>query len=172
MAVPGEAPVPKSGFWVYRRTKAGRYERPLFAEPTPDKSQLDAEAGAGQDWCYVVRAVVSHEPVIESASSNEACLTARDIAPPTVPSGLTLLAQAGGLEVRWSPSPEADLAGYRVYRAAPTGAPEKIAEIPAGTASFLDTTAAAGTAYRYTVTAIDKVGNESAPSAPLLGNLP
>jgi hypothetical protein len=171
-AVPGEAPVPKSGFWVYRRTRAGRYDRPLFAEPTPDKSHLDAGAGAGQDWCYVVRAVVSHEPVIESASSNEACLTSRDIAPPTVPSGLTPLAQAGGLELRWSPSPEADLAGYRVYRAAPTGAPEKIAEIPAGTASFLDATAVAGTAYRYTVTAIDKAGNESAPSAPLLGNLP
>jgi hypothetical protein len=170
--VPAETPPPKSGFWVYRRTKAGRYERPLFAEPTPEKSHLDAAADAGQDWCYVVRAVVSHEPVIESANSNEACLTARDIAPPTVPSGLTLLAQAGGLELRWSPSREADLAVYRVYRAAPTGAPEKLGEVPAGTAVFLDTTATAGTAYRYTVTAVDRAGNESAPSAPLLGNLP
>jgi hypothetical protein len=169
---PPAPPAPKAGFWVYRRAQAGRYERPLFAEPTPDKSHLDANAVAGQDWCYVVRAVVSHEPVIESASSNEACLTARDISPPTVPAGLTLLAQAGALELRWSPSPEADLAAYRVYRAAPTGAPEKLADVPAGTTVYLDATAAAGTAYRYTITAVDRVGNESAPSAPLLGNLP
>lgn len=171
-AAPTETPAPKSGFWVYRRAKAGRYERPLFAEPTPDKSHVDAEAGAGQDWCYVVRAVVSHEPLIESSSSNEACLTARDITPPTVPAGLTLLAQPGALELRWSPSPEGDLAFYRVFRAAPTGAAEKIAEVPAGTSVFLDSTAAAGTAYRYTITAVDRAGNESAPSAPLLGNLP
>jgi hypothetical protein len=171
-AVPAEVPIPKSGFWVYRRTKAGRYDRPLFAEPTSDKSHLDETAGADQDWCYVVRAVVSHEPIIESANSNEVCLTARDIAPPTVPSGLTLLAQTGGLELRWSPSPEADLAAYRVYRATPTGAPAKIGEVAAGTAMFLDTTTTAGTAYRYTVTAVDRAGNESAPSAPLLGNSP
>jgi hypothetical protein len=171
-APPPTTPAPKAGFWVYRRAKAGRYERPLFGEPTLDKSHLDAEAAAGQDWCYVVRAVVSHEPVIESASSNEACLTARDISPPTVPAGLTLLAQPGALELRWSPSPEADLAFYRVYRAAPTGAPEKIAEVPAGTSVYLDSTATAGTSYRYTITAVDRVGNESAPSGPLLGNLP
>jgi hypothetical protein len=172
VAPPAETPAPKAGFWVYRRTKAGRYERPLFAEPTTDKSQLDADALAGQEWCYVVRAVVSQEPVIESASSNEACLAARDITAPTVPSGLTLLAQPGALELRWSPSPEADLAAYRVYRAAPTGAPEKIAEVPAGTSVYLDTTATSATAYRYTVTAVDRAGNESPPSAPLLGNLP
>lgn len=166
------APVSRSGFWLYRRPQTGAYAGPLFPEPTPDKSHLDTEATAGQDWCYVVRAVVSSQPLIESDSSNEACLTARDVAPPTVPSGLTLLAQPEGLELRWSPSPEGDLRLYRVYRAAPTGTPERLAEVPAGTTVFLDRTAAPGTAYRYTITAVDGVGNESPPSAPLLGNLP
>ena len=140
-ACDAEPPAPKSGFWVYRRAKAGRYEPPLFPEPLLEKSHVDADAASGQDWCYVVRAVASHEPLIESGSSNEVCLTARDIAPPTVPAGLTLLAEPGALELRWSPSPEADLALYRVYRAGPTGAAEKIAEVPAGTTVFLDTTA-------------------------------
>jgi hypothetical protein len=173
----GPVPAPvgppgKSGFWVYRRAKAGRYDRPLFAEPTGDKSYLDPDAAAGQDWCYVVRAVVSHEPVIESASSNEVCVAARDIAPPAAPSGLTLRVAPGALELRWSPSPEPDLAFYRVYRATPTGSPAKIAEVPAGTAVYLDATTTAGTAYRYTITAVDQAGNESLPSAPLLGNSP
>ena len=165
-------PISRSGFWLYRRPQAGAYAGPLLPEPTPDKSHLDREATAGQDWCYVVRAVVSSEPLIESDSSNEACLTARDVAPPTVPSGLTLLAQPGALELRWSPSPESDLRLYRVYRAAPAGTPERLAEVPAGTTVFLDQTAAPGTVYQYTITAVDGVGNESPPSAPLLGNLP
>lgn len=171
-ATPVEVAPPKSGFWVYRRAKADRYDRPLFGEPTADKSTVDGSATAGQEWCYVVRAVVSAEPLIESGSSNEACLTARDIAPPSVPTGLTLLAEPGALELRWSSSPEADLALYRVYRAGPNGAAEKIAEVPAGTVVFLDPTAARGTAYRYTITAVDGAGNESAHSLPLLGNLP
>jgi hypothetical protein len=170
-AVP-EAAAPKSGFWIYRRATAGRYERPLFPDPSPEKSYVDASAAAGQDWCYVARAVVSNDPLIESASSNEACLTARDVAPPTVPAGLTLLARSGALELRWSPSPEADLAFYRVYRAAPTGGALRIAEVQAGTTLFLDATATVGTAYRYTISAVDRAGNESEPSPPLLGNLP
>jgi hypothetical protein len=171
-AAPAEPPAPKSGFWVYRRAQTGRYDRPLFPEPTQDKSQVDGEAAVGQSWCYVVRAVASHDPLIESASSNEACLTARDIAPPAVPVGLTLLVQPGGLELRWSPSPDPDLAFYRVYRATSSGAAEKLTETPAGTSVFVDHTVTPGTAYRYTITAVDQVGNESAPSRPLLGNLP
>ncbi len=172
VATPAEPPPPKSGFWVYRRTKTGRYDPPLFPEPLFEKGYVDADAASGQDWCYVVRAVASHEPLIESGSSNEVCLTARDIAAPAVPAGLTLLAEPGGLELRWSPSPEPDLALYRVYRAGSTGTPTPIAEVPAGTAVYLDTTATPGTAYRYTITAVDQLGNESAHSAPLLGNLP
>jgi fibronectin type 3 domain-containing protein len=116
--------------------------------------------------------VVSSEPVIESTSSNEACLTAADIAPPAAPSGLTALGRAGALEIRWTPSLEPDLALYRVYRANVNGTAERLAEVPAGTTVFADTTALAGQAYRYTVTAVDRAGNESAPSAPLLGNAP
>jgi hypothetical protein len=167
-----DAAAPKSGFWIYRRATAGRYENPLLPAPSPEKSYVDAGAAAGQDWCYVVRAVVSNDPLIESASSNEACLTARDVAPPTVPAGLTLLARPGALELRWSPSPEPDLAFYRVYRAAPTGGALRIAEVQASTTLFLDATATEGTAYRYTISAVDRAGNESEPSPPLLGNLP
>jgi hypothetical protein len=165
-------PVSRAGFWVYRRAQAGAYSSPLFAEPIAQKSYLDTEAAAGQEWCYVARAVVSTEPLIESDSSNEACLKAVDVAPPAAPAGLTVLARPGGLELRWSPSPESDLQHYRVYRATGTGDPEKLAEIPPGPTVYLDLTAVSGSVYRYTVTAVDRAGNESAPSAPLLGNLP
>jgi hypothetical protein len=60
---------------VYRRAPAEAYDRPLFPEPTTQKGHLDAEAGASAEWCYVVRAVVQPDPIIESDSSNEVCLS-------------------------------------------------------------------------------------------------
>jgi fibronectin type 3 domain-containing protein len=91
---------------------------------------------------------------------------------PSAPTGLTALAEPGALEIRWSPSAEGDLASYRVYRAEPNSPPARLAEVPAGTTLYRDETAARGAPYRYTVTAVDQAGNESAPSAPLLGNTP
>jgi fibronectin type 3 domain-containing protein len=67
------------------------------------------------------------------------------------------------VDVSWSPSSEPDLALYRVYRAS-EGPPERLAELPAGETRHRDQTAAAGVPYIYTVTAVDKDGNESAPS--------
>jgi hypothetical protein len=165
-------PAPKAGFVVYRRPAGGAYTRPLTAEPMDALTTVDAAAAQGLEWCYVVRTTVSQDPPIESDDSNEACLVSRDVAAPAPPGGLTALAQPGALEIRWSPSPEPDLAGYRVYRATAAGGPERLAEVPAGTTVYADTAAAPGALYRYTITAVDRTGNESAPSAPLLGNTP
>ena len=83
-----------------------------------------------------------------------------------------MLPREGGLEILWSPSAEADLAGYRVYRVAPEGAPERIAEVEASRTTWLDETAARGAAYRYAVTAVDQAGNESERSEPVEATLP
>jgi fibronectin type 3 domain-containing protein len=112
------------------------------------------------------------QPLVESAPSNEACAEVRDIAPPAVPAGLAVLPREGGLEILWSPSPEPDLAGYRVYRAAGDGAPERVAEVAAGRASWLDESARPGVDYRYAVTAFDAAGNESGRTEPVEATLP
>jgi fibronectin type 3 domain-containing protein len=113
-----------------------------------------------------VTTVVSTEPVVESSRSNEACVSVRDIVPPARPTGVAALGGADGIEVSWTPSSEADLASYRVYRATPGRAPQVVGEVVPPETVFRDTTAGAGTAYVYTVTALDRAGNESAPSAP------
>ena len=56
-------------------------------------------------------------------------------------------------------------AGYRVYRSAGTGEPERLTEQP-GT-GFRDDTAVLGRSYTYTVTAVADGGAESDPSQPL-----
>ena len=169
---PTPPPPPTSGYWVYRRDAGGTYGAPLVRAPLQVALLDDATVAAGQKVCYVARLVAATEPVIESESSNEVCLEVRDVEPPAAPTGVTALARDGAVEVSWSPSSERDLAGYRVYRSAPGGAPERVAEAGAGESTYRDTAVAAGVTRVYTVTAVDAAGNESPPSAPAEGGLP
>jgi fibronectin type 3 domain-containing protein len=124
----------------------------------------DTTISPGEHWCYVVRTVASTEPVVESASSGEACIENKDVFPPAPPTGVAALVRDDGVEVSWSPSLEADLASYRVYRAAAGGPAVRLAEVAAPETSFRDLTAPRGGVLAYTVTAVDQDGNESPPS--------
>jgi len=161
-----------SGFFVYRRLGGAAYDAPLVEEPLERRSLSDTLVPRGATACYVVRAASSTEPLIESAPSNEACVEVRDIAPPAPLAGLAVLPREGGLEVLWSPSAEADLAGYRVYREAAGGTPEKVADVESSHAAWLDETVERGVVYRYTVTALDQAGNESERAEPVEAGLP
>ena len=164
--------VRKAGFFVYRRVGTESYRLPTGPQPLADRRTVDAAAPEGGKACYVVRAVASADPIVESAPSNEACVDVRDIEPPAAPSGLAVLPRDKGLEVLWTPSVEGDLAGYRVYREAKGEPRRKLADVEAGRSSWLDTSASRGVDYAYTVTAVDRAGNES-PEAPLVeGSLP
>lgn len=93
-----------------------------------------------------------------------------DTEPPAIPAAIKVGLKDKAVQVTWAMNTESDLAGYRVYRSdAPlTGfAPVATVEV----ASFKDEVA--GTRY-YRVSALDRAGNESAPSAsvglPVLGS--
>jgi hypothetical protein len=162
------------GFGVYRRTPPGVYRRPLNPEPREERTFIDRAAPLGAEACYVVRAVASVEPLIESASSNEVCLDVRDIVAPSAPTGLAVVPRQGGLEIVWTPSPESDLSGYRVYRVVggAQGGAELVGEVEAGTTSFIDADASPEVLHRYKVIAVDKAGNESPPSDEAEGRRP
>ncbi len=57
-----------------------------------------------------------------------------------------------------------DLAGYVVFRAEGTGEPERLNADPLKDSFTTDASAKPGHRYRYTVRALDKAGNMSAPS--------
>ena len=150
---------------VYRKKEGGAYDAPLDAKPTVGPSYRDTSVAPGQAWCYVVRAIAGTEPLVESTPSSEACVSVRDVFAPAPPTGVAALAAGGVVDVSWSPSTEPDLAVYRVYRSE-GGEAQKVAEVPAAETRFRDPTAVVGPTYNYTVTAVDKDGNESAPSVP------
>jgi len=158
---------PKSGFLVYRRVGSAAYTRPLPPGLLEKRALQDAVAPRGEKVCYVVRAAASLEPLVESAASNEACLEVRDISPPAAPTGLAVVPRERGLEVVWTPSADGDVAAYRVYREGPGEPRRRLAEIPAGGSAWTDEAAKPGVAYRYSLTAVDQAGNESAATAPV-----
>ena len=171
---PSPTPTPRPparGFRVYRRTPAGAVA-PLGAEPAPEKVFLDRGVKPGEEWCYVVRSAASAEPLVESAPSPEVCVSVKDVVPPAAPAGLAALVGDSAIDLSWSPSGEADLAAYRVYRAVGDGAPQRLAEVPAGTTEHRDMTPGRGGPHHYTVTAVDRAGNESPPSAAVEAHLP
>ena len=172
-AAPAAAPGPRrSGFLVYRRVGDSAFDSPIVEEPLERRTAEDTGAPVGSAVCYVVRAVTSTDPLVESAPSNEACVAVRDIAAPDPPAGLAVLPREGGLELLWSPSAAADIAGYRVYRTAPGGPRERLAEVGAERTSWLDTTAVRGAVYAYAIAAFDQAGNESEPGEPVEASLP
>lgn len=159
---------PVRGFWVYRRAKDGVYARPLQDDILTATQYEDRSVLPGEEWCYVVRFLASKQPLVESASSSEACAAFKDIAAPAAPIGIAMVLRADGVEVSWSPSSDGDLAGYRVYRAAPPGEPPlRVAEVSTEQTSIKDVSARRGVVNVYTVTALDKAGNESPASRPV-----
>jgi fibronectin type 3 domain-containing protein len=89
-----------------------------------------------------------------------------DIFPPAVPEGLSAVPAPQSIELNWTRNTETDFMGYNIYRSVDNGPFRKIAplmEFPA----FSDSMIEAGKRYRYTVSAVDLTGNESAQTAPV-----
>ncbi len=157
-----------ASYRVYRRAKDGAYAAPLIAAPTLAPPFEDSTVARGQSVCYVVRTLTSLEPLVESAASSETCLDVADVTPPPAPEGGAAYVQDdGSVELSWSPLLETDLQSYRVYRRVGTGARERVAEVPASATRWRDTLVSAARRV-YTLTALDRAGNESTPSAAII----
>lgn len=89
-----------------------------------------------------------------------------DVAPPA-PQGVTGYLDRGMARLDWDPTAAPDLAGYRVYRAAPGGIFQLQTEIPTTQPAFSQAIER-GTLYFYKVTAVDSAGQESAASTERL----
>jgi fibronectin type 3 domain-containing protein len=148
---------------LYRRAPEGELAL-LIPEPLPGAAFADTTVAQDQTYCYVARVVTATDPLVESGDSPEACIEVKDIFAPAVPTGLAALVQGEEVEVSWSPSADADLQVYRLYRSTAGGPRQRLAELAADQTSTRDRPPA-GAAHVYTLTAVDRKGNESAHSA-------
>lgn len=96
-----------------------------------------------------------------------------ELRPPVPPTGLATDPKLGPdrLLVTWTASASADVARYNVYQSENTGGPYSLINVdPVDHPRFLDRGLQSSTIYYYAVTAIDKSGNESVPSAEQFGS--
>lgn len=135
----------------------------------------DTQFEFGKTYGYVVRTVITQDGVeIESDNSDFAAVAVLDTFPPAAPQGLVAAVLPGPapgtvlVDLSWSINLETDLAGYRVYRSEQEGArgplitPELLP-----TPAVRDTSVEPGHRYWYTVTAVDRAGNESPSGEPV-----
>jgi hypothetical protein len=151
---------------------------PLLLAPAQSNSYRDTFFEFGRTYVYAVRSVtiVDGDP-IESDDSAPAIVTPRDTFPPAVPRNVVaavLPTAAGGqmVDLSWAINVEPDLAGYRIYRSEKEGEPGAAlrSELLASPA-YRDLSVLSGHRYWYSLTAVDRAGNESGRSDAALADL-
>lgn len=148
-----------SGYHIYRGTTA-------IGDVSSGTSFSDSGLTAGSNYNYTVVAFdkAGHT---SPASPSTSLTTKADDQAPTTPIGVTASASSAvSVNLAWNPSTDfpnpggVGVGGYHIYR---NGATTPSDNITNGT-SFTDSNVTASTTYSYTITAYDKLGNESSPS--------
>ena len=167
----------------------GSAPAPNPAAPAPLFSRISDVAGPpfrdfqiqfGKRYTYSVRSVAEYGPVhIDSADSNFASVVRLDTFPPSAPEGLVAAlvpaqdSSPANIDLSWSISPDNDIAGYNIYRSEDAGAARhKMNDALLLTPAFRDMNVLPGRHYLYTVTAVNRAGNESSESVPASASLP
>ena len=157
-----------------------KWKTPLaFLASSPINSYRDAAFDFGKTYLYTVRTVIPADGgIVESGDSVPAVVTPRDIFPPAVPQGVVAAVVRPDpnappeVDLSWSINSETDLAGYRVYRSEQQDTPGQLLTPDLLlTPAYRDTSVQPGHRYWYSVTAVDRSGNESAPSAPVAADV-
>ena len=162
-------------------TKAPNTKVPFarIAEPA-SPPYIDTQTELGKTYMYSVRSVAQYPGAqIESLDSNFATITPKDVFPPPNPQDLVVafVPAAGGtpayLDLSWSINAATDIAGYNVYRSEEPARPgTRLNSELLLTPAFRDMNAVPGRVYFYTVTAVDRSGNESPASPPASASVP
>jgi hypothetical protein len=138
----------------------------------PEQTYSDKSFEFGKTYAYLVRSVIDgNNTSLESADSTPIIVTPRDTFPPAAPQAISAAVLPGEtdnspvVDLSWSINVEPDFAGYRVYR---TEQPDTKGQLLTTellpTPAYRDTSVQPSHRYWYVVTAVDRAGNESAPS--------
>jgi hypothetical protein len=140
--------------------------------PQPEQTYSDKSFEFGKTYAYIVRSVIEgNNTSLESADSTPIIVTPRDTFPPAVPQAISAAVLPGEtdnspvVDLSWSINVEPDFAGYRVYRSEqPDTKGQLLTTELLPTPAYRDTSVQPSHRYWYVVTAVDRAGNESAPS--------
>ncbi|OLB49056.1 MAG: hypothetical protein AUH99_12320 [Candidatus Rokubacteria bacterium 13_2_20CM_2_70_11] len=149
---------PATGPLTYEVLRAPTADAPLLPVATAalgEQALTDRPLENERTYHYAVRAVRTEGGTpAYSAPSARVAVTPRKTTAPSPPANLVAIPSASTVRLSWSPSPEPDVAGYLVYRAAARGDFVRVGSTRTPTTTFVDRDVPPGT-YRYAVTAQD-----------------
>jgi hypothetical protein len=171
--IDGSSPPVVIGYNVYRRPRTQiKFGLPINgATPILSPGFLDRQFDYETEYVYAVRAISrsASGDVIESDDSEPVVHTPRDAFPPAAPENVTAGSANAVISLFWTGNSESDLAGYNIYRAERADAPEsewvKLNPLLHTLTTFRDESPVRGKTYFYKLTAVDRAGNVSPPSA-------
>jgi hypothetical protein len=178
--IDGSTPVNLLGYNVYRMEESQNQisDAPLNSSVISGTQYSDKNFKFGENYRYVVRAVSlgTEGGQVESLNSNSISVTPRDTFPPSAPSAITVAAAPGRLSLFFPANPEADIAGYNIYRSTDPDLPKdqwtKLNATLLTRTTFQDEKVESGKRYYYYLTAVDQAGNVSAPSEVVSETVP
>ncbi|PGH78289.1 chitin-binding protein [Bacillus thuringiensis] len=134
-------------------------------DTVPGTHFIDKKLQPSTEYAYTVKAIDATGNVSKesTALTVKTTVEAPDIEAPTQPKGLhSMGTTASSVDLMWSPSDDnISVDHYDIYREI-EGTMKKIAT--SNTTSYMDKNLLANTTYKYTVKAVDIVGNESVQS--------
>jgi len=173
---PSNAPATQLRYRIYRRDEASAKEAIAgevpFGESGPARF-TDSAFAWERTYLYRITAVsivkrTDNEVQVEGDDSRVIRVVAHDVFPPAAPTGVQAVASGEGqkpfVDLIWAPVTSADLAGYNLYRRDAQSALVKLNSELVKSPAYRDSAVVAGTAYVYSVSAVDARGNESAKS--------
>lgn len=177
--VDGSTPVNLLGYNVYRSSasRSDAEPKPLNDQPITATRYEDKTFKFGEKYTYFVRSVslgTEGKPV-ESVDSNSLSISQIDKYPPSAPNLAQPGIATGRIALFWTANPEADIAGYLLYRSTDPYRPKPwtllTPEVYAKT-TFTDQNVETGKTYYYYVVAVDNAGNRSQPSGVVSDTVP
>jgi fibronectin type 3 domain-containing protein len=150
------------------RAATGQPATPIVQASATQRVFRDSTAMAGTTYTYQVVAV---DRASNRSVGASVVVTFADPTPPPAPRYVAAALTATGVDVSWERVVAGDLVGYHVYRAlVPTGAWERLTEVPVVELRFSDTNGQAE--HYYSIRAVDSSANESASSPAARGRSP
>ena len=178
--IDGSTPVNLLGYNVYRATASQPEvsQKPINQDLIATTKYQDRSFKFGLRYTYVVRTVslgTEGRPV-ESLDSNSVKAAPVDIYAPSAPGQISPAASLGRISLFWPANPEADVAGYTIWRSTDPNLPKdrwtKLTPALYTRTTFTDENVEAARTYYYFITATDVSGNVSQPSEVVSETVP
>ena len=152
---------------------------PVRVAQSDEESFLDSQFEFGTMYVYIVRSGVKIQGnSLESDPSEPLVVAPVDTFAPATPQNVVAAVTSGAsdaspeVDLSWSINSETDLAGYRVYRSEQeSDKGEPVATDLLLSPAYRDTSVRPNSRYWYRITAVDRAGNESVPSVPVLADV-